>query len=153
MSHCLSLNRPLAVSLCGLLALCVIAGCEPMGPIPGRSIDGDAATAPDDWSLLDAAEVVQLETTGSYSVNLWGVGMPEGYFVAASRGPSTRWAKRIDRDPAVRLRVGASIYDLRASAVSERAVLERVAEAFKAKYDIEARDDFPDVVIYRLDSR
>ena len=148
-----SLNRPLTTWPCSLLVVFVLAGCEPMGPMPGRGIDGEPTAVPDDWQTLDAAEVVQLETTGNYSVNLWGVGTAEGYFVVASRGPKTRWAQRIDRDPDVRLRVGGSIYDLHASAVSDLAVLDRVADAFNNKYALEARGDFPDVVIYRLARR
>ena len=139
------------LALMGLLALGVLAGCEPMGPIPGKSIDGVLADAPDDWRALDSAEVVQLETAGNYSVNIWGVGTVDGYFVAASRGPKTRWAKRIGKDPSVRLRVGDSVYALTASEVSDRAVRERVAAAYNKKYDFDADDDFPDAVIYRLD--
>lgn len=137
----------------GVALLASLAGCEPMGPIPGKRIEGEPTQVPADWRQLDGAEVVQLETAGNYSVNLWGVGIDEGYFIAASRGPETRWAERISRDAAVRLRVGRLIYDLEATPVSDQTVLRKVAEAFKSKYDFEARDDFPDAVVFRLGRR
>lgn len=135
-----------------LVLLLVLSACEPMGPIPGRGLAGETASHPDSWDAFND-EVVQLETRGPYSVNIWGVGIGSAFYIAASEGSGNRWAQRITEDPNVKLRIRGKIYNLTATPVTDEKERESVAKAFEKKYDINAREDFPDVILFRLDAR
>ncbi len=137
-----------------LLTLTLLAACEPVGLMPGGALSGDVAAPPSDWGPLDEADVVQLETAGPYSVNIWGVVVDNEYYIASARGHESRWARRIDRrSPEVRLRIEDKVYELQAVVVDDETKLLNVADAFNAKYDTDAEADFPDVIVYRLEPR
>lgn len=136
-----------------VVCLTLLSACEPIGPIPGRSLAGDVGSLPHAWEAFNNAEVVQLEVNGPYSVNVWGVGLHDFYYVAAAEGLESRWAQRIAVDPNVRLRIGDTIFELAAQVVDDDKERQRVGDAFSRKYDIEASEDFPEVVIYRLGAR
>lgn len=136
-----------------LLSLTLLAACEPIGPIPGRALSGEVSEPPADWQPLDEADVIQLETSGPYSVNIWGAVAGDHYYVASSAGEESRWAQRIARSPDVRARIDGRLFELRAVVVEDEDELEAVADAFNEKYDLDAEEDFPDVIIYRLEPR
>jgi len=73
--------------------------------------------------------------------------------VASSKGPGSNWASRIASDPGVRLRIDGKVYELTAQRVLDDDELDAVTIGFKQKYDLDAREDFPDAVVYRLISR
>jgi hypothetical protein len=144
--------------LAALLSLCLLAlGCGPIGPFPGGKLSGDVATAlPDDWSFADTEMTFQLETRPSkpYSVNLWGVSIGDRFYLASGRGGEARWVGHIAEDPNVRLRVGDTIYELRAVRVTNETDGERFLEALKRKYDWEpSRRERDDAWLFRLDPR
>ncbi len=124
-----------------LFSLSLLAlGCGPMGPFPGGRLSGDVATGPPaNWSFADEEMTVQLETRPSapYSVNLWGVSFGDRFYLASGRGGEATWIEHIAEDPNVRLRVGRTIYELRAVRVSNETHSERFLEALKRKYDWE----------------
>jgi len=133
--------------------LLALSACEPMGPLPGTSLAGIVEPAPENWSALDTSETIQLETLADnkpYSVNIWGVGLGQFYYVASAKGAESRWAKRIARNNRVRLRIDQSIFELSAVIISDQAERDKVALAFQKKYDIEQSEDFPDAIVYRL---
>lgn len=136
-----------------IFSMLFLLGCEPIGPVPGAKLTGTITSVPEDWRLLNAAEVIQLATFDDYSVNLWGVGTETGYYLASSRGAGSKWAARISKDANVRLRIEGNIYLLRAVEVTESNELESVRKAFKSKYNLDADEDFPEAVVYRMDSR
>jgi hypothetical protein len=144
------LARPIIIVL--LIAMALVA-CEPIGPLPGTGLSGDVAAPPTDWASLDGAEIVQLETAGPRSVNIWGVGLADGYYVAASQGNEATWANRIGKDSAVRLRVNGLVYELFAVVVTDTDELKLVARAYKIKYQLDSKQDFPEAIIFRLDPR
>jgi hypothetical protein len=129
----------------------LLVACEPTGPMPGSTLGGNVTDVPSNWEHIDDVEVVQLETRGRYSINLWGVVTNNQFYVASSRGDSARWAKAIAKDSAVRLRVGANIYELMAVKITEQSERLAVAERFHDKYDLEPETDFPDATLFRLD--
>lgn len=145
--------RYAAVALLALLAL----GCGPIGPFPGGELSGDVATAPPtDWSFTDTEMTVQLETRPSkpYSVNLWGVSIGDRFYLASGRGGEANWVGYIADDPNVRLRVGNTIYELRAVRVENETYGERFLEALKRKYDWEPSGRERDEAwLFRLDPR
>ncbi len=141
-----------------LLSLCLLAlGCGPIGPLPGGSLSGDVATAPPaDWSFADEEVTVQLETRPSapYSVNVWGVGIGDRFYLASGRGGEASWVEHIAGDPNVRLRVGDTIYELRAVRVEDETQGQSFVEALKRKYDWEpSTQERERAWLFRLDPR
>ena len=130
----------------------------PLGPVPGGEISGAAAPPPGDWSKHAGAaeETIQLETRPSdpYSVNLWGLALESGYYVAAGRGEKSTWVGHIRENPEVRLGIAEEVYELRAVRVTDEAELEVFSKALEAKYEFEATPEQKDSAwIFRLDAR
>ena len=141
-----------------LLSVCLFAlGCGPTGPLPGGGLSGEVATnLPADWSFTDEEMTVQLETRPEdpYSVNLWGVSLGDRFYLASGRGGEATWVAHIAEDPNVRLRVGETIYELRAVRVSNDTHGERFLEALTHKYDWEPSSSEADEAwLFRLDPR
>ncbi len=141
-----------------LLAFCVLVlACGPMGPFPGGRLSGTvAADLPDDWSFADARDTVQLETRPSapYSVNLWGAGIGDRFYLASGGGGDARWVGYIAEDPNVRLRVCDTIYELRAVRVDDDAERARFLQALKRKYDWEpSTRERENAMLFRLNPR
>jgi hypothetical protein len=141
-----------------LLAVCLLAlGCGPTGPLPGGGLSGEVATElPTDWSFSDAVMTVQLETRPSnpYSVNLWGVSLGDRFYLASGGGGDASWVAHIAEDPNVRLRIGDTIYELRAVRVPNEIDGERFIEALTRKYDWEPSGRERDEAwLFRLDPR
>lgn len=136
-----------------VLACLVLAACDPVGPVAGRKLSGEVKTPPADWTEIGKAEVVQLETEGPYSVNVWGVGLGPAFYVASAEGGETAWSKRISRDDKVRLRIGHDVFELQAVRVKDKDELEKVKDAYRKKYDLDAEQDFPEAIVYRLAPR
>ena len=92
-------------ALLGVLAGGLL-GCGPIVMVPGGALSGSVQPVPSDWSFSDAIETIQLETRPSdpYSVNLWGIGIGENFYVAAESSES-RWASNIIRTPRCRSQV------------------------------------------------
>jgi hypothetical protein len=144
--------RPRALLALSLLAL----ACGPLGPLPGGALSGTPSQPPQDWSRAADEDTVQLETRPSdpYSVNVWGVGLETGFYVASGKGEDANWAKHIQADPNVRLQIGDTIYELRAGRVTDEAELESFRKALEAKYDFEVSPEQRDRAwIFRLDPR
>ena len=128
---------------------------EPVIGIPGGQLSGTAQHNPNEWSETVDVATVQLETRPDdpYSVNLWGVGIARDFYVA-TRAQGTAWTKNIDANANVRLRVGETIYPLKAVSVSDDAERKRVLDAYVQKYDADPDDIVVNAaLIYRLDAR
>ncbi len=136
-----------------LISILTISACEPIGPLPGGELSGKLGAVPTSWLTLDDAEVVPLEVNGPYSVNIWGIGVSQGYYVAAGKGIESKWSRKIVGDSAVRLRIAETIYELDAVQVDDSNELDVVLEAYREKYELEASEDFPNAILYRLDAR
>lgn len=137
-----------------VLAMAILlAACQPMGPVPGGALTGTVAPPPADWTAADATEIVQLETRpdSPYSVNIWGVGIGPSYYVAAGSG-ETSWTRNIAENPDVRLRVGETVYELRAVKVTDAAELDRIRAAYGRKYEMtdDQREQSASATVFRL---
>jgi len=146
-------NRVSAIPLLMFLSLFLVAGCDPTGPIPGGELSGQVVAHPGSWNKLNDIEVVQLEVAGSYSVNIWGVGLDQAYYVASAKGEEAKWSSKIAANAAVRLRIEDQLYELKAVQVKDPEESKAVVLAYKEKYELEANEDFPDSILYRLDKR
>ncbi len=141
-----------------LLAFSVLVlACGPIGPFPGGRLSGSvAADLPGDWSFADGRDTVQLETRSSspYSVNLWGAGIGDRFYLASGGGGDARWVRYIAEDPNVRLRVGDTIYELRAVRVADDEERERFLAALKRKYDWKPEpEQSEEAWLFRLEPR
>jgi len=151
-------HRPRAAVLtriaCGVLLL-ALAACEPVAMIPGGELSGAVKQTPADWSFSDEFEEVQLETRPDdpYSVNVWGVGVGELFYVAAGNADA-KWAGYIREDPRVRLRLGEDLYELSATLTNDEAELEAFLSALKRKYDFVPSEEQRDkAAVFRLEPR
>ncbi|MCZ6640671.1 MAG: hypothetical protein O7G86_12585 [Gammaproteobacteria bacterium] len=139
----------------GILIVVVLSGCDPLGPLPGGALTGEAKTPPDDWALLAEIETIQLETNPDdpYSVNLWVVSVESRLYIAAGGG-ETKWSAHFSTDPNVRLRIDPNIYELRATPVDNHKELDEVRQAYVDKYAMKSDSpQFDDSTVFRLDRR
>jgi hypothetical protein len=150
-----------ALALCVLLAL---AGCGPLGPLPGGTLRGPVHTQTvADWSFVESESTCQLETNPAdpYSVNTWCIGIGARLYVPTSmiRGPKTPserdWVKNVANDPAVRIRIGDAVYERVAVRVSDAAEYDAARTALEKKYGLDPADRDPEreIWIFRLEPR
>jgi len=139
-----------------VIAMLVLAGCEPSFVFAGGKLAGTERPMPTDWGFTEDFDTVQIETrpTDPYSVNVWGVGIDRDFFVAASDAGEATWAQAIEAEPRVRLRVGDDIYPLLAKRTEDPQELADVTDAYVDKYGGERERSFiRHAWVYRLDSR
>jgi len=147
--------KPL-LALTLLVSAAPLAGCrEPFVLLPGRALEGEVAAPPESWSFTDEVSTVQLETRPSdpYSVNIWATAAGNELYVHAGANRSA-WVEHIEADPAVRLRVNGSIYELVASRVESQEEFDRFADAYERKYGRRPRNEnVAEVYLFRLRPR
>jgi len=139
-----------------LLVSLMLAGCFPFSTLPGGELSGTVEATPSDWSFSDAVEIVQLETRPGdpYSVNVWGVGVGSTFYIAAGDAPQSRWARNIDEDPLVRLKIGEGLYELRAARTDDPAEMDAFLAGAKKKYDFEPNEEQrTNASLFRLEPR
>jgi hypothetical protein len=106
------------------LVLVLALGC---GPIPGGSLDGEAAVVPSDWSAAmggdDALCEIEARPVDPHSIQLecftydGALYVQSHRWVKASWWPVKSWAVVWIEHPDVRVRIGDALYDLRATPV------------------------------------
>ncbi len=148
-------------AMCLVLSTLLLASCGPLGPIPGGELGGTLHAGPvTDWSFADAHETIQLEARGDgpYSVNVW-CGVVDGKLyvptslILGPDDPTERsWVRYVADDPAVRLRIDGTLYDLTATRV-EGEELERARAHLLAKYEEDGDDHSSKAWIFRMDPR
>ena len=119
-----------------VIAMLVVAACEPTFVFAGGELEGTERPMPSDWGFTEEFDTVQIETrpTDPYSVNVWGVGVDRKFYVAASDASEATWAQAIEAEPRVRLRVGNDIYALLAERTDDPQELADVVDAYIDKY-------------------
>ena len=124
--------------------------------MPGGALSGTVQAVPAAWGELGTVDTVQLETRpdSPYSVNIWGVALGANYYVAAGSG-ETSWTRNIDANANVRLRIGQSVFELRALRITEAGELSQVRVAYGAKYEMsdDQREQSGRAAVFRLDRR
>lgn len=141
----------LAALLAALLGAASIAwlagGIPPYGPIAGGRLRGESASAPDDWSFVDAVPEVQVETHLGmlpWSVTTWCLSHQGRLYLPARNCLSKRWVQNVLADPEVRVRVQDRVYPLRAIREEDTEVVQALVEQMLIKYlGIEAEQPRP----------
>lgn len=150
--------------LASTLAVFLMTGCGPIGPISGGALKGEIGAADTtNWSFAADVENAQLETRPAdpHSVNCWFAAVGENLYVPTSmiRGPKEpalrSWVAHVAEDPRVRIRLGNSVFDRVAVRVEQGREFDQARLALEAKYEIAAADRDPARVIwiYRLEPR
>lgn len=149
-------RAPLRRLSLAFIAALAATGCEPTFIFAGGELAGDEQPTPSSWEFTDDYDTVQIETRPSdpYSVNVWGVGVDGSFYVAASDAGDAAWARAIEAEPRVRLRIGDEIYRLIATRTNEPNELTEVIDAYVDKYGGERERSFTQHAwVYRLASR
>ena len=139
-----------------VLATLVAAGCEPTFIFPGGELTGGEQPMPSSWAFTRDFDTVQIETRPGdpYSVNVWGVGVDRRFYVAASDADDAAWARAIEAEPLVRLRIGDNVYPLLATRTDDPRELAEVIDAYVDKYGGDRERSFiQHAWVYRLESR
>jgi oligopeptidase A len=149
-----------------VLGLCV--ACDPVDRRPGVWLTGELAPKPQNWAFTDSHQEVFVETATWYGIPhsvTTVVAVADGrlyvpsIYEQPSEFPGTKfWNGNIARNPDVRLKIGDSVYELRAEQVTDEDEFQRGFEALADKYgfwkqgllDPDARPEF---VIIRMGSR
>ena len=142
--------------LFAVIAMLVATGCEPTFVFAGGELSGTERPMPSDWAFTEDFDTVQIETRPAdpYSVNVWGVSVNRNFYVAASDAGEAAWARAIEAEPRVRLRVGGDIYPLLAKRTEDPQELADVTDAYVDKYGGERERSFiRHAWVFRLDSR
>ena len=137
-------------------AALVAAGCEPMFVFAGGELAGTERPMPPSWEFTKDFDTVQIETrpVDPYSVNVWGVSVDRSFYIAASDASDARWARAIEAEPRVRLRVGDDIYRLLATRTEDPTELDDVIDAYVVKYGGDRDRSFiRHAWVFRLESR
>lgn len=148
------MSRPSVLLALALAA--AIAGCgRPFLLLPGGALEGTTGPAPGSWSFTDEVSTVQLETRPAdpYSVNIWATAAGEHLYVHAGANRSA-WVEHLEADPDVRLRVGETIYELRAARVATQEEFDRFSDAYERKYGRRPRNEnVAEAYLFRLAAR
>lgn len=121
----------------------------------GGALSGTIADVPDNWQLAEPSGLAQLETRPEdpYSINFTYVQLNGRFYIYAG-DTRTNWVKHIELNPLVRVRVGNTIYPVRAVRVNNDNEIGEFADVW---VDLSAfqRDPngFEEVWLYRLEAR
>lgn len=119
-----------------LAAMLMLAGCGPIGPMPGLALGGEEQAPPADFAFVQDHDLIQIKThMGGWIPqvhHIWGVGIDDSIYAIAV--PDASWRARIETDPAVDLRVGDAVYALTTTSVSDMVEKQRVFVVYMEKY-------------------
>jgi hypothetical protein len=138
-----------------LLACLALACREPFAVFPGGRLEAELRPAGAPFSTEDGFATAQLETRPEdpYSVNITYTVVNGRTYVNAG-DTETTWAKNVNTDPRVRLRVDGALYELRAERVTDREEMATFARAWLGQSS--TRKDptrLDEVWLYRLEQR
>jgi len=140
------------ISLTQLALLLTLVGCtDPLISVPGGKLNGEPTAAPASWSSVP--DVIQLETRPDdpYSVNIWALVESGNLYLATE---NARWLAHIKADDRVRVRIDGMLYALRAEQVTEVEEMNRLAAAYREKYEYEIEStSFASANAFRLVAR
>ena len=138
-----------------LVIVTIVTGCEPNARRPGQWLRGEVTSPPTDWSFTDEHPEIFVEVQTPYfiphSVTIWCAQVDGDLYIGA-RDPDTKnWPGWMAANNNVRLKIGESVYAVRAADVTDAATLEHVKAAYRKKYALEATS--PTVRYWLIESR
>ena len=153
-----------AIVVVGLVVALValrVVGLDPRERRPGLWLDGERAAAPvADWSFTDKYPTIYVQTRSWYllphSVTVTCVTHDgqlylTSVFRAGSPFPEGKlWTSNVMRDPHVRLKIGARVFDETVSLVTDAAVRDAVLESKAKKYPGQRVSKASTVYVFRV---
>ena len=123
------------------IGIALVACFGPEDRRPGLRLGGEVvATPPSDWAFTDEHREIAVEVRTPYllphSVTIWCAQVDGELFVGARNPETKRWPGWVDRDPDVRLGIGPQIYEVRLVPLDDAARIDRLRQAYAAKYDL-----------------
>jgi hypothetical protein len=112
-----------------------LVGCEPRDATPGLRMGGSPADIPADFGFVRDYDEMYIETRFSvlpYVVNLWGVGSGDHMYMWCT--PDQYWCSNVIKKPDVRVRVGDSVYEMRATSVTDGPHFAEAIRLYMEKY-------------------
>ena len=138
-----------------LVSLVMIACEGPFGVTSGGELSGSIQQPPALWQLSEESGLAQLETRPDdpYSVNLAYVQMNDQLYIYAG-DTRTTWVEHIEQNPLIRIRIGETIYPVRAARVEDHNEFTAFANIW-ANWSVFSRDpkELDEVWLYRLVAR
>ena len=142
--------------LLGLLI--ALVSCSPSDEQPGLWLSGERVSTPvDDWSFVDGAEEIFIETRPWYglphSTTIWAVSLDGQLYVGSYGSEKKAWENALEYDPRARVLVEGRLYKVRIRPVTEVATSQALDARYRDKYDMEEvfGEDVPDWWYYRVD--
>ncbi len=130
----------------GILAILVLAGCEPENRTPGLWLSGAQQPFPDDWSFSQDHREITIEVATPYfiphSVTIWCAELDGDLYVGAAAPDTKNWPGWVMDSPDVVLKVGEAIYEATLTRLSEQDHIDSVRSVYAAKYDLEPQSDY-----------
>ncbi|MCH7742178.1 MAG: hypothetical protein IIB71_05895 [Proteobacteria bacterium] len=137
-----------------ILAILILAACEPQDRTPGTWLSGElVTTGVDDWSFTNEYSEVFVETHPWYGIPFsvtvvmatadGKIYVPSIYTEPADFPGSKYWNGVIARNPEVLLKIGDKRYPRRARLVTDPTEFEMAFEALARKYEFwrKAKDE------------
>ncbi len=150
------MSRFVTLSVVGLF----LAGCGPVGPIPGGRLYGEVVTEPvSDWRFTDPVMTIAVETRPSFphSVNTFCFTHGAKLYIPAANPSAKKWPEFVRQNPSVRLRIAGKIYSGRVRRVTDAGDIRELLGSLAAKYPAVAAasqgEGLPDYAIYRFDDQ
>ncbi len=164
-----SLGRRICLTVGSIVALLLLAACEPKDRRPGMWLSGELVEElPSDWSFIAEHPEVFVETRPWYGIpfsvtTVLGTRngklyVPSIYSEEAAFPGTKYWNSVIADNPDVRLKIGNKLYEMTATPVQDIAEFREGAGSLADKYDswagwLEDESTAPPFVIIRLDPR
>ncbi len=147
-----------------------LSACDPDERRAGLWLSGTLAATPvNDWAFTDAYPLIYVETRTPYFVphsvtttivSANGTLYAPSLYYEGGEFPTERlWNRNIARDPDVRLKIGDTLYERRATLVVDETERATVLTAFAAKYDRwremlqNGEPELPRMILLRVDPR
>ncbi len=142
----------------GILAILVLAGCEPENRTPGLWLSGTLQPFPDDWGFVQDHREIAIEVATPYfiphSVTIWCAEVDGQLYVGAREPETKRWPGWADRNPNVRLGIGSQTFDVRLVPLEDRKRIGRIQSAYATKYDLPPRSaESPPIRYWSVEAR
>ena len=130
----------------GILAILLLAGCQPEDTSPGLWLSGTLQPFPEDWSFTDSHREISIEVATPYlvphSVTIWCADLDGDLYVGAAVPESKNWPGWVMDDPDVVLKVGDDIYEARLTRLQDADEIGRIRGVYADKYDLEPQSDY-----------
>ena len=152
----------------GVIVVCLVAalitlrmvGLDPRERRPGLWLTGEVVTTPvTDWSFTDRYPTIFVQTRSWYglphSVTTTCVAHDGRLYLTSvyrpgARFPDRRWNRNLLRDPHVRLKIGAQVFDRTAVLVTDPAEKDGVLASKARKYPQQRITDPRLVYVFRV---